>query len=103
MVGCGRDLWTSSSPTALLEQGHPEQVAQDSVQVGFELSRGDVTASLGSLGQGSAALKVKNFFSYLCHTTCVSVWTPLRRVWPRPPPDPPSAIIDQIPPQPSPK
>ena len=36
MVGVGRDLCGSSSPTPLLNQGHPEQAAQDHVQVGFE-------------------------------------------------------------------
>jgi len=36
MVGVGRDLWGSSSPTPLLKQGHLEQVAQDRVQVGLE-------------------------------------------------------------------
>jgi len=36
MVGVGRDLWGSSSPTPLLKQGHLEQAAQDLVQEGFE-------------------------------------------------------------------
>jgi len=36
MVGVGRDLWGSSSPTPLPKQGHLEQAAQDLVQVGFE-------------------------------------------------------------------
>jgi len=36
MVGIGRDLCGSSSPTPLPKQGHPEQVAQDLVQVGLE-------------------------------------------------------------------
>ena len=36
MVGIGRDLWRSSSPTPLLEQDHLEHVAQDRVQAGFE-------------------------------------------------------------------
>lgn len=36
MVGVGRVLWRSSSPTALLKQGHLKQVAWDSVQAGFE-------------------------------------------------------------------
>jgi len=36
MVGAGRDLWGSSSPTPLPKQGHPEQAAQDRVQAGFE-------------------------------------------------------------------
>jgi len=41
MVGVGRDLCGSSSPTPLPKQGHLQQVAQDLVQVGFEyLQRG---------------------------------------------------------------
>jgi len=36
MLGVGRDLCGSSSPTPLLKQGHLEQAAQDLVQVGFE-------------------------------------------------------------------
>ena len=36
MVEVGRDLWGSSSPIPLPKQGHPEQVAQDLVQGGFE-------------------------------------------------------------------
>jgi len=36
MVGVGRDLCRSSSPTPLLKQGHLEQTAQDFIQVDFE-------------------------------------------------------------------
>jgi len=36
MIGVGRDLWRSSSPPLLLNQGHLEQAVQDLVQVGFE-------------------------------------------------------------------
>ena len=36
MVGVGRDLCGSSSPTPLPKQGHVEQVAQDLIQVGSE-------------------------------------------------------------------
>jgi len=36
MVGVGRDLRGSSSPTPLPKQGHLQQAAQDLVQVGFE-------------------------------------------------------------------
>jgi len=36
MVGVGRDLWGSSSPTPLPKQGHLQQAAQDLVQVGLE-------------------------------------------------------------------
>ena len=36
MVGVGRDLCGSSSPTPLPKQGHLEQAAQDLVQVGLE-------------------------------------------------------------------
>jgi len=36
MVGVGRDLCGSSSPTPLLKQGHPEQAAEDLAQAGLE-------------------------------------------------------------------
>jgi len=36
MVGVGRDLWTSSTPTPLPKQRHLKQVAQDHVQAGYE-------------------------------------------------------------------
>ena len=36
MVGFGRDLCGSPTPTLLPKQGHPEQAAQDLVQVGLE-------------------------------------------------------------------
>ena len=36
MLGVGRDLCGSSSPTLLLKQGHLQQAAQDLVQVGLE-------------------------------------------------------------------
>jgi len=36
MVGVGRDLCGSSSPTLLLKQGHLQQVAQELVQTGLE-------------------------------------------------------------------
>lgn len=40
MVGIGRDLWRSSDPTPLIEQGDPEQVVQDGIQDGgFGISR----------------------------------------------------------------
>ena len=36
IVGVGRDLWGSSSPTLLPKQGHLQQAAQDHVQAGLE-------------------------------------------------------------------
>jgi len=36
MVGVGRELCGSSSPTLLLKQGHLQQAAQDLVQAGLE-------------------------------------------------------------------
>jgi len=36
MVGVGRDLCGSPSPTPLPKKGHPEQAAQDLVQAGLE-------------------------------------------------------------------
>lgn len=40
-VRVGKDLWRSSSPMPLQWQGHPEEVTQECIQVGFEcLQRG---------------------------------------------------------------
>jgi len=36
MVGVGRDICGSPSPTPLLKQGHLQQAAQDLVQAGLE-------------------------------------------------------------------
>ena len=36
MLGAGKDLCGSSSPTLLPKQGHPQQAAQDLVQAGLE-------------------------------------------------------------------
>jgi len=61
MVGVGRDLCGSSSPTLLPKQGHLQQAAQDLVQVVSNISReGDSTTSLGSLFQCSVTLRVKS-------------------------------------------
>jgi len=35
MLGAGRDLWGSFSPTFLLKQVHLEQAAQDHIQMGY--------------------------------------------------------------------
>lgn len=40
MVEIGKDLWRSSGLIPLLKQGHPEQVAQDHVQVAFKYLQG---------------------------------------------------------------
>ena len=39
MVGVGRDLWGSSSPTPLPNHGHLKQAAQDLIQAGSEYSQ----------------------------------------------------------------
>jgi len=53
MVGVGRDLCVSPSPTPLLKQGHPEQAAQDLVQAGLEyLQRRRLHNLLGQPGPG---------------------------------------------------
>jgi len=41
MVGVGRDLCGSSSPTPLPKQGHLQQAAQDLVQVGWKKGHSD--------------------------------------------------------------
>ena len=53
MVGVGRDLCGSSSPTLLPKQGHPEQAAQDRVQAGLEyLQRRRLHSLPGQPGPG---------------------------------------------------
>ena len=51
LVEVGKDLWRSSGPTPLLEQGHLELVAQDHIQMAFEYLQGGrlPTTSLGRL------------------------------------------------------
>lgn len=57
-----KDLWRSSSPMPLPWQGHPEEVTQECIQVGFEcLQRGHSTTSLGH--------------SVLWHPQCKGAWT----------------------------
>jgi len=43
MVGVGRDLCGSSSPTPLLKQDHLQQAAQDLVQAGEEHKDGKMS------------------------------------------------------------
>ena len=76
MVGVGRDLWRSSCPTPLLEQGHLEQGAQEHVQAGFECLQGrDSTASLGSLFHCSVTLTGKKFFLiFRWNFLCSNLW-----------------------------
>ena len=71
MVGVGRDLCGSSSPTLLPKQGHLQQAAQDLVQAGLDSSEGVSTISLGSLFQCSGTLRGKKVFlifrrNFLC-------------------------------------
>ena len=63
MVGVGRDLCGSSSPTPLPKQGHLNRLHRTLCRRVLNISReGDSTTSLGSLGQGSVTLRVKKFF-----------------------------------------
>jgi len=53
MVGVGRDLCGSPSPTPCPSQGHPEQAAQDRVQAGLEyLQRRRLHSLPGQPGPG---------------------------------------------------
>jgi len=76
MVGVGRDLCGSPSPTTLPKQRHLQQAAQDLVQAGLEyLQRRDSTTSLGSLCKCSVTLRGKKFFlmfrrNFLCFSLC---------------------------------
>jgi len=76
MVGVGRDLCGSSSPTPLQKQDHLQQAAQDRVQAVLNISReGDSTTSLGSLFQCSITFRGKKFFlmfswNFPCFSLC---------------------------------
>ena len=93
MLGVGRDLWGSSSPTLLPKQGHIQQAAQDLVQAGLEYSPEKDTpqppwatcssapspsegrsSSSGSAGTSSASVCAR------CPLSCR--WPSLKRVWP---------------------
>jgi len=75
MVGVGRDLCGSSSPTLLPKQGHLQQAAQDLVQVGLEYLQRRRLHSLP--GQPVPVLRhsVKKFFlmfrwNFSCFRLC---------------------------------
>ena len=76
MVGVGRHLCGSSSPTPLPKQGHLQQAAETLSRRILNISReGDSTASLGSLFQCSVTLRGKKFFlmfswNFLCFSLC---------------------------------
>jgi len=70
MVGVGKDLCGSSSPTLLLKQGHLQQAAQDLVQVGLEyLQRRK--PPLSALGHSASSLSSKEY-TYPNHGQLVS-------------------------------
>ena len=62
MVGVGRALCGSSSPTLLLKQGHLQQAAQDLVQAGLEyLQRRRTIKPAGNKSKAEAiSVKKKN-------------------------------------------
>ena len=58
MVGVGRDLWGSSSPTPLTKQGHLQQAAQDRVHAGLEYLQRRTVSVRG--------VRVRNVQSFQC-------------------------------------
>jgi len=77
MLGVGRDLCGSSSPTPLLKQGRLQQAAQDLTQVGLEYLQSWTIHNLGNLFQCSVTLRGKKFFltfrwNFLCCSLCPS-------------------------------
>ena len=76
MFGVGRDLCGSSSPTLLPKQGHPQQAAQDLVQVGLEyLQRRRLHNLPGQPVPVSVTLRGKKFLlmfrrNFLCLSLC---------------------------------
>jgi len=76
MVGVGRDLCGSSSPTPLPKQGHLQQLHRNLSRRVLNIStEGDSTSSLRSLFQCSVTLRGKKFFlmfrrNFLCFGLC---------------------------------
>jgi len=76
MVGVGRDLWGSPSPTPCPSRVTQSRLHRTLSRRVLNISReGDSTDSLGSLGQGSVTLRGKKFFlgcswSFLCSSLC---------------------------------
>ncbi|KAK4810494.1 hypothetical protein QYF61_004274, partial [Mycteria americana] len=75
MVEVGRDLWRSSGPTPLCQQGHLEPVAQDHVQTAFEHLQGGrlhnlpgqpVPAKQSQLSQPFLIGEMLQSFHHLC-------------------------------------
>ena len=63
MVGVGRDLWGSPSPTPCPSRVTQSRLHRTALRWVLNISReGDSTAPLGSLGQGSVTLRGKKFF-----------------------------------------
>jgi len=94
MVGVGRDLCGSSSPTLLPKQGHPEQAAQDLVQVRLEyLQRGRLPpwaacakAPSPSESRSSSSCSDGTSSASVCaHCPLSCLWALLKRVWPHAP------------------
>jgi len=62
MVGVGRDLCGSPSPTPCQSRVTQSRLHSTASSRDLNISReGDSTAPLGSLGQGSVTLKMKKF------------------------------------------
>ena len=76
MVGVGRDLCGSSSPTPCRSRVTQSRLHRTLSRRVLSISReGDSTTSLGSLRQGSVTLRVKKFFlmfrrNFLCFSSC---------------------------------
>ena len=76
MVGVGRDLCGSPSPTPCRSRVTQSRLHRTASRQVLNICReGDSTTSLGSLGQGSITLRGKKFFlmfswSFLCFSLC---------------------------------
>jgi len=76
MVGVGKALWGSPSPTPCRSRITQSRLQRTSSGQGLSISReGDSTSPLGSLGQGSVTLTVKRLFllfrwNFLCFSLC---------------------------------
>ena len=112
MVGVGRDLCGSPSPTLCPRRVTHSRLHSTASRRGWNISREeDSTTSLGSLGQGSVTLRVKKFFlmfswNFLGFSLCplplvLSLGTTGKSLAPSSWPPPCRYLVSKVPSQPS--
>jgi len=91
MLGVGRDLWGSSSPTPLPKHVHLKQAAQNLIQVKQEKDTSQPpwaacsSALSPSKWRNSSLCSDGTPYASVCtHCPLSSRWVPLKRFWPHP-------------------